>query len=828
MDRIMSMGWLNKVLFVMSILCSTLMLIMQEWAGLSRIPIYITISWAVFLIIISIWFSCVLLKMALKVTTPINIDFLNKWVCSKFNRLQGAREFETFKSITGKQNENNKKSEREHIRYVKNLVIDNKDQNIRGKNVLQKTNALDIPFVTPIPNSKIDINFILNEIDGKCINIWYKNVSNDDAFPNETQELLRKLMNRLFWQIGFINKVKFSNKVADVFLLHLKEYRKALRRFEKGLANSTEEAYKCSHPGSQNILVLEHILHHLLTVLAQEFLHWELTNSLPCKLLLSILAKRLFSFIQLISSPRWIFENIHNLLQATPNADGNSDPTSNGVVSMALSNGIVSVTAAVIPRPLPKAVPDIAAPKTDNNFENIIPKSSPEKPELRLEGLSEHRGLWGDINIEADSELDEDRISPVYEEPTDFATTIARLRNLLQQKSTATTPLPSEERSYAMYEGNQFTNLCIPWTEFHTAVDGSQQLLYCIQFDDVEQHGVDLFETTTATVKRQYFEFVQLHNNLEEITSLSNIMSGIVLPEGGRVEMENYLITLCTRLSNENPSLIRHFLRPNSNTKKADTVAPRLDRFLAKTVTGVFNTLKTVVPRFEIDQEEEVTPIPTLMPLIDFPWRFVEDIKSKNFALKLQELLDEKIDYYSVDTAYEAVEAEILSQWWQTVKTPYDEELDELDSNLPLTCVIIDLMCEILTGIGSNSNFQQESVVRWIKLLFGGVSEPVIKRTILWLCNYINNISFSTLLQSEINKEPSNLEKDEILQLILDKIPYDLKLIIGQEDAKEGLRYLLSSFEISKLNLDLYLQILDILASELLISCKEHHGNFSP
>lgn len=43
--------------------------------------------------------------------------------------------------------------------------------------------------------------------------------------------------------------------------------------------------------------------------------------------------------------------------------------------------------------------------------------------------------------VEVDSEIEEDKISPVYEEPTDFATTIARLRTVLQQKSTVNTPL---------------------------------------------------------------------------------------------------------------------------------------------------------------------------------------------------------------------------------------------------------------------------------------------------------------------------------------------------------------------------------------------------
>lgn len=43
--------------------------------------------------------------------------------------------------------------------------------------------------------------------------------------------------------------------------------------------------------------------------------------------------------------------------------------------------------------------------------------------------------------VEVDSEIEEDKISPVYEEPIDFATTIARLRTVLQQKSTVNTPL---------------------------------------------------------------------------------------------------------------------------------------------------------------------------------------------------------------------------------------------------------------------------------------------------------------------------------------------------------------------------------------------------
>lgn len=80
-----------------------------------------------------------------------------------------------------------------------------------------------------------------------------------------------------------------------------------------------EEAYKYLHPGSRSASTLEHMLHRLVTVLAQEFLQWELTSSLPCKLLLSILAKRLLTTIDTISCPDWLIENLLRLLEAPSN-----------------------------------------------------------------------------------------------------------------------------------------------------------------------------------------------------------------------------------------------------------------------------------------------------------------------------------------------------------------------------------------------------------------------------------------------------------------------------------------------------------------------------
>lgn len=98
-----------------------------------------------------------------------------------------------------------------------------------------------------------------------------------------------------------------------------------MRRIEKGATANVEEAYKYLHPGSRSALTLEHMLHRLVTVLAQEFLQWELNSSLPCKLLLAILAKKLLTTIDTMSCPNWLIKNLLNLLDA-PSEEKSTTP----------------------------------------------------------------------------------------------------------------------------------------------------------------------------------------------------------------------------------------------------------------------------------------------------------------------------------------------------------------------------------------------------------------------------------------------------------------------------------------------------------------------
>lgn len=95
----------------------------------------------------------------------------------------------------------------------------------------------------------------------------------------------------------------------------------------------------------------------------------------------------------------------------------------------------------------------------------------------------------------------------------------------------------------------------------------------------------------------------------------------------------------------------------------------------------------------------------------------------------------------------------------------------------------------------------------------------------LRISDQLSNISLHTV-QTKFSEEPSTL-KERLLQELLIKIPNDIKLTFGEDDTLNILKYLLDSYEIKKINIDLNLQILDVLASQLLSSCRSNHSKIS-
>lgn len=213
MEKVIPMSWLNQILLVFSIAAVILSLVIQGLTELTPLPIYISISWAVFITILSIWLSCCLLRLTLKANSPIALDFMNKWI---YKRLMSHLNFSIDKD---KRTEIIYKSDNQM-----NLNSSQEASVTRNNNsITQDSCKNDIPLTK---RKEINLTDIIREIDAKCIEIWYKNISNDKSFPNEAQDLLNKFLTKLVLKASLIDKIKLGNKLANILVLHLKEYRR--------------------------------------------------------------------------------------------------------------------------------------------------------------------------------------------------------------------------------------------------------------------------------------------------------------------------------------------------------------------------------------------------------------------------------------------------------------------------------------------------------------------------------------------------------------------------------------------------------------------------
>lgn len=218
MGRIIPMSWLNQILLILSILCITLSLVIQQWAGLIPLPIYISISWAIFIIILSVWLSCFLLQLTLKTNNPLKIKLLHNWL---YQKLANSLKLHKLEKKDESNSESENKAKNSNMNSVQ-MTNENKTGNVsKIKKLHHKSGAKSISLRK---KKNEELNNLVKEVHLKCINVWYKSISNEKSFPTEAQELLRKLLTKLFYKINSIDKVVLTHKLSNVFLLHLKEY----------------------------------------------------------------------------------------------------------------------------------------------------------------------------------------------------------------------------------------------------------------------------------------------------------------------------------------------------------------------------------------------------------------------------------------------------------------------------------------------------------------------------------------------------------------------------------------------------------------------------
>nr|CAI5852593.1 unnamed protein product [Callosobruchus analis] len=152
--------------------------------------------------------------------------------------------------------------------------------------------------VKPNPDN---IKALCEDIDKYFIVKWYQYVTKDASFANESKVFLSEVINRLLEVQLSIDNRALLHGVLNIYLRHLKEYRRSLRRQQK-YSGSIEELYRYSHVCSTNNRSRDYFLHQLANNVLHRFINSELWNSLPCQVLVSILARKLLAYILKVAS----------------------------------------------------------------------------------------------------------------------------------------------------------------------------------------------------------------------------------------------------------------------------------------------------------------------------------------------------------------------------------------------------------------------------------------------------------------------------------------------------------------------------------------------
>uniref|UniRef100_A0AAR5QF37 PXA domain-containing protein n=1 Tax=Dendroctonus ponderosae TaxID=77166 RepID=A0AAR5QF37_DENPD len=136
------------------------------------------------------------------------------------------------------------------------------------------------------------------DIDRFFISRWYCDISSDQNFPIESKVFLQEVLTRVTEVTLQMNSNSLLHGVLNIFLKHLKEFRRGLKRRDKYRV-AIEDVYRYSHVCSisSNQPSLDYFMHQLTISLLHPFINSELWNSLPCHILVSILARKLMYYL---------------------------------------------------------------------------------------------------------------------------------------------------------------------------------------------------------------------------------------------------------------------------------------------------------------------------------------------------------------------------------------------------------------------------------------------------------------------------------------------------------------------------------------------------
>ncbi|CAH1122474.1 unnamed protein product [Ceutorhynchus assimilis] len=289
----------------------------------------------------------------------------------------------------------------------------------------------------------------------------------------------------------------------------------------------------------------------------------------------------------------------------------------------------------------------------------------------------------------------------------------------------------------------------------------------------------------------------KLRSLLQQRSSESNLSTPALSP------MPDEYVILQKQIESENTSDVEAL--------EVDGVMPSFYKFCTKTASGVFsNTLNTIKTALPGNTTESIYTVEL--------WKFIADQKESDILVRMKKLLSERKEYCildkEIDTGYDALDSVDVFQQSPVLISSlhFEDELDDFEGKIPITKVVLDLFCELFAD--TNSPLVQEPMIKAVLLVFGQTMEQKIISLIAQLVEYFAE-NLVTIPEST-NSNVLSMDIDEYIKSIEDSTSEALKYLFGKTNFREALRMLISLLQKQKINEDLLLQGLELVAMKLI------------
>lgn len=179
------------------------------------------------------------------------------------------------------------------------------------------------------------IRLFLKDTERDFVIPWYSEISQNSSFLFDTYLLLEEILMKIVDKLKIVNCKNLVLNVLMLYLNHLQEYKKSLKKLAKTNANIKEnncdesipkekeaktavDLYRYSHPSSQSDEVTNYYLQKVAKWLMHEYAPQEFAVSLQCKILTGVLARKVLrACLTTFEDPVWIYIRLISLLDAS-------------------------------------------------------------------------------------------------------------------------------------------------------------------------------------------------------------------------------------------------------------------------------------------------------------------------------------------------------------------------------------------------------------------------------------------------------------------------------------------------------------------------------